>query len=649
MKISRYFTPGQLIGLKKTGDVILPGTDRSPSFSETGSIDVVDRMAAHLTPADLGGLRTVLGAFRWSPRWLIRGVLSLCAHSEKFPDIIGAGLRTLEIGINGAVMSLYYSNLHSPEYTGKAVFDVIGWDARIVTRDSPDVAAETPVDIRYESPSDSDIEAIFHRAREAQHNLQGWPVRKRLEFIDRLRQAILDRQEEILDRVQKDTGKSRTDALTAEIFGTLDHLDYLKKTAVKELADRRVPTPLALMGKKSRIYIEPMGVSLIISPWNYPFYQAIVPITTAFVVGNAVVFKPSGATPLKGLVESLLDDADFRDGWVQVVYGEGGRIGDALIDQRPDKIFFIGSQRVGRHIMKRAAAQLIPVELEMGGKDPMIVFEDADLHRAAAGAVWGAFTNTGQSCTSVEKLYVQESIAKDLTKHIVKATQRLNLGCDPDGSADIGPMTTRAQVAVVAEQIADAEENGAKILTGGHWDRRSADIPPMVITGVTPGMRLETEETFGPVLPIITFRDEDEAVSMANDTDFGLSASVWTNDLVRADRVTRGIVTGNVSINNVMLTEGNHHLPFGGAKQSGIGRYKGAFGYTCFANVKSVLIDKNSSKMEANWFPYTPTKYRLLSDLTRQLYSPGPMSLLRGMITGLKLEHYVKKLGKHGK
>ena len=650
MKISRYFTTSQLIGLQKTGDVILPGTDRSPSFSATGCIDFIDRMAAYLSQADLSGLRMVFSAFRWSPRWLISAVLRLCAHSEKFPGFVGAGLRTLEIGLKGAVMSLYYANLHAPRYTGKPVFDIIGWNARMVIPDTdmPPSAGSDDA-IAYENPTTEDIAAMFARARASQRSLCRWPVKKRLEFIDRLGRIILRRQDEILDRVQQETGKSRTDALTAEIFGTLDHLDYLKKNAVKELADRRVSTPLALMGKKSRIYLEPVGVALIISPWNYPFYQAIVPITTALVVGNAVVYKPSGATPLKGLVESLLEEAGFPAGWVQVVYGEGSRIGDQLIAQRPDKIFFIGSQRVGRHIMEKAAAGLIPVELEMGGKDPMVVFEDADLRRAAAGAVWGAFTNTGQSCTAVEKLYVQETAVDRLTALIVTETEKLKLGRDSDGSADIGPMTTPAQVRVVADQIADAAAKGATLLTGKDWDRSSALIPPMVITNITADMRLETEETFGPVLPIIPFQDEAEAVSMANDTVFGLSASVWTADMARADRVARAIVTGNVSINNVMLTEGNHALPFGGAKQSGIGRYKGAFGFTCFANVKSVLIDKNSSKMEANWFPYTPTKYRLLSDLTRNLYSPGAVSLIRGMITGLKLEHYVKKLGKHGK
>jgi acyl-CoA reductase-like NAD-dependent aldehyde dehydrogenase len=645
MKISKYFSPRQLMGLAKAGDVILPGTRRSPSFSETGCIEYVDRMAAYLSPDDVSDLQTLLTLFRWTPRWAIRRVLALCSRNGRFPGVIGSTLRKLDIGIKGAITSLYYSNLHTDDFTGEPVHDVIGWHPRIATADK-DQSREPSPDINTNDPSGEDIAAIFARARRAQADIHQWPVRKRLEFIDRLRQAILDRKDEILDRVQQDTGKSRVDALTAEIFGTLDHLDYLKKNAVKELSDRRVPTPLALMGKKSRIYYEPLGVALIISPWNYPFYQAIVPITTAFVVGNAVIYKPSGATPLTGLVESLLDDADFHDGWVQVVYGEGGRIGDTLVDQRPDKIFFIGSQRVGRHLMEKAAAHLIPVELEMGGKDPMVVFEDANIQRAAAGAVWGAFTNTGQSCTSVEKLYVQEGIFDDLTARIVEETKRFRLGRDDDGSADIGPMTTASQTAVVARHVADAEAKGAAVLTGGDWDRQSDTIPPIVITGITPDMLLETEETFGPILPIIPFRDEAETVAMANDTVFGLSASVWTNDMDRADRVARAIVTGNVSINNVMLTEGNHALPFGGAKQSGIGRYKGAFGFTCFANVKSVLIDKNSGKMEANWFPYTPEKYRLLDDLTRQLYTPGLLSLLKGMITGLRLEHYVKKLGK---
>ncbi len=647
MKTSRYFTRNQLRGLLKAGDVILPGTEQSPSFSQTGCSEHIDRMAAYLSEDDLSGLRILFSVFRWSPRWLIRILMQLSTHNHVFPGFIGAGLRMLEIGLKGATMSLYYANLTHADYEGKKIFEVIGWNPKIVLRDSdaaPAKSSTPPID--YDNPAPADIAAIYTRARKAQPDIGTWGIAKRLEFISNLREIIINRQAYILDRIQKDTGKSRTDALTAEIFGTLDHLDYLEKRAKKILADRSVPTPFALMGKKSRIYFEPMGTTLIISPWNYPFYQAIVPITLSFAVGNAVIYKPASATPLKGLVEELLAEAGFNRDWVQVVYGPGSQVGDALIDQRPDKIFFIGSQSVGQHIMQRAAEHLIPVELELGGKDPMIVFEDVDLPRAVAGAVWGAFTNTGQSCTSVEKLFVHENIYDRFLEALSRETSRLTLGTDPTGGIDIGPMTTASQVTIIARQVADAKEKGARFLTGTQWDGRSAQIPPMVVDQVTDDMLLSIEEIFGPILPVIPFHNEAQVIEMANADEFGLSASVWSADLGRAERVARAIVTGNVSINNVMLTEGNHALPFGGAKKSGIGRYKGEFGFYCFANIKSVLIDKNSRKMEANWFPYTKRKFSLFTDLTTRIYSRGIFSFLMAAIHGIKLESYVKKIAK---
>ncbi|MGA6925449.1 MAG: aldehyde dehydrogenase family protein [Desulfosarcina sp.] len=646
MKISKYFSQHHLIGLLKAGDVLLPGSPISPSFSRLGCIDHVDRLARYLAPDDLGGLRLLLGLFYYAPAWSIRLLMSACGKQARIPGFAGTLLRSIDIGIKGLAMSLYYANLPGGGYQGKKVFDIIGWDTRLVMpHDDPPLGAVS-TDITFDNPGGADVERIFTRARQAQPEIGSWGVKKRLEFISRLKAVIIARQAYILDRIQADTGKSRTDALTAEIFGTLDHLDYLEKNALKVLADRKVPTPLALMGKKSKIVFEPMGTALIISPWNYPFYQAIVPITLAFVVGNAVIYKPSSATPLKGLVEALLAETGFDPAWVQVVYGPGAELGNRLIDQRPDKIFFIGSQRAGRQIMARAADHLIPVELEMGGKDPMIVFEDANLERAAAGAIWGAFTTTGQSCTSVEKLFVQEAIYEDFREILVRETLKLTQGTDSDGTSDIGPMTTEGQVRVIAEQIKDAREKGARLLTGTTWDGQSPAIPPMVVEAGTDDMLLNREEIFGPVLPIFAFEDETDVIRRANGDEFGLSASVWTADLQRADRVARAIVTGNVSINNVMLTEGNHALPFGGSKKSGIGRYKGEFGFYCFANIKSILVDKNSNRMEANWFPYTRRKFELFTELTTRLYSPGLWSRGKGAVSGLKLEGYVKRLAR---
>ncbi len=642
MTISKYFSQNQLKGLQKAGDVLLPGTDASPSFSSTGCITHMDRMAAFLSQNDLNGLCMVLSLFRWMPRWKIALLFKLCNKSDRMPSFIGAGLRMLEIGIKGAVFSPYYANLTKPGYEGQKVHDAIGWHPKLALR--PDEGIREIKAITCHNPDSADIRSMYDRARKSVKEIREWPVQKRLEFISALKAVILENQEKILDRVQADTGKSRFDAITAEIFGVLDFLDYLEKHAAKFLSDRKVPTPFALMGKSSKVYFEPLGVALLISPWNYPFYQAIVPIAQAFIAGNAVVFKPSSATPLTGLVEELLAKAGFRPGWVQVVYGSGTHIGDALVDAGPDKIFLIGSQAVGRHVMARAAQHLIPVELELGGKDPMVVFDDVHLDRAVAGAVWGAFTTTGQSCTSVERLFIHVNIYDAFKKRLVEETLKLSQKNDHDPDTDIGPMCTGNQVKVIAAQVADAKEKGARFLTGNDWDGKSPFIPPMVIEGVTRDMLMDQEENFGPLLPIYSFSGETEAIDLANDPEYGLSASVWCKDLKKADRVARAIHTGNVSINNVMLTEGNHALPFGGVKKSGFGRYKGEFGFYAFTNIKAVLMDKDSNKMEANWFPYTNKKYQLFSDLTRVLYSPGRISgLVKGAYYGLKLEAYVKK------
>lgn len=488
----------------------------------------------------------------------------------------------------------------------------------------------------------------FKNAHQGKSSLTKLTVKERIAYIQKLRLYILENREELISRIQADTGKSRSDALMSEIFGILDHLAYLEKFAVKVLKDQSVHTPMALMGKKSKIYFEPLGTILIISPWNYPFYQAIVPITAAFVTGNTAVYKPSEFTPLEGLVEEVLSACGFEKNWVQVVYGDG-KTGSELIAQKPDKIFFTGSEKTGKLIMSQAAGLLIPVELELGGKDPMIVFEDANVKRAAAGALWGGLTNLGQSCTSVERIYVQKAIYEDFLSELVRLATQIKQETDEDGDADVGGMTTDFQLKIIAKQLEDAEQQGAKFHLEKKWDGKSRLIPPQVIDGVSHDSLLLNEETFGPLLPLIPFETEEEAVRLANDSEYGLSASVWSKDNKRADRVARQIKTGNVSINNVMLTEGNAALPFGGVKNSGFGRYKGEAGLHSFSNLKSILIDKDSSKFEANWFPYTKEKYKLFTNMTLKLFGKGPFSTLKFILPGLKLEAYSNKVGKSGR
>jgi aldehyde dehydrogenase (NAD+) len=488
----------------------------------------------------------------------------------------------------------------------------------------------------------------FELTRNGQKSLSLIDPKTRTSIIKQLKLKILDEREMIIDRIQQDTGKSRSDALVSEIFGVLDHLAYLEKNGAKLIRDRKVHTPIALMGKRSRIFFEPMGTILIISPWNYPFYQAIVPITAAFICGNTVVYKPSEHTPLTGLIEKILSKSGFKEEWVQIVYGDG-KVGSALIDQKPDKIFFTGSERTGRVIMKQASEHLIPLELELGGKDPMIVFDDVNIQRAAAGALWGGITNLGQSCTSVERIYVQSSVYDDFKKELVRITAAIKQETDNDGDADVGLMTTDFQAKTVNKHLSDAKDKKAELFINKGTGQDPKAIFPEIIDNVPADSLLLTEETFGPVLPLIPFETEDEAIQMANDSPYGLSASVWSKDMKRAERVARAIKTGNVSINNVMLTEGNAALPFGGIKNSGFGRFKGEIGLHSFCNIKSVLIDKDGSKIESNWFPYTKEKYALFSKMTVNLFEGGMINFIKFMFSGLKLEAYSNKVGKKGR
>ncbi|MES2962312.1 MAG: aldehyde dehydrogenase family protein [Bdellovibrionota bacterium] len=613
----------QAKGLQKAGDIMIPGDEVLPSFTRSGSIAAADRIVEFLTESDRAGLKGVAVLFAILPRPFVKGLLWLAANANRLPSFLAPPFRELNLGVKGVVMSLYYSDVSMD----RKIQGALGYDAK--------VAGES---------GDTNVEEAYGRLRAAQSAVRSLSVRDRLDFIRRLREAILAKREWIVDQIQDATGKSRTDALTSEIFGTLDHLLFLEKYAEKHLREKKVPTPPVLMGKKSLVRFEPLGTVLVISPWNYPFYQAIVPITSAFVCGNTVAYKPSEYTPLNGVVEAVLADAGFNEDWIRVFYGAGD-VGSKLIDQKPGKIFFTGSTSTGKKIMAQASRDLIPVELELGGKDPMIVFADANIERAVAGAAWGALTNTGQSCTSVEKIIVEDAIYDDFRDRLVKEVSRLKLGVDRDGGADLGLMTNDMQTKIVADHLVDAEKKGARVLVGSEWDRKSRAIPPLVFDGVTREMKVYREESFGPVLPLLRFKSEAEAIELANDTEYGLSASVWSKDLVRASRVADAIVTGNVSVNNVMITEGNHALPFGGVKNSGFGRFKGEWGLAAFSNVKAIMIEASSKKIEANWYPYTPEKYSKFNDLITAVFgSQGFVGFVKFAIAGLKLESYVAKV-----
>jgi acyl-CoA reductase-like NAD-dependent aldehyde dehydrogenase len=635
------FTGLPLKGIIKAGDIIAPGDDKFPKFSSTPFVQDFKRISDFMVTQDREDLKLLMTVFALLPTPVIKLILIVATQYHHFPEPICGLLRQINMGVRGIILTMYYSGMGE---TGEKILMDIGYKVEINTKVTPDMEMESL--LKESNPllmqKQKTASELMQASRPAHLAISRMSVEERLKFITKLRLVILERQEEITDIIQKETHKARTDIMTSEFFPIFEHLEFLEHEARNALKDEKVATPIAMMGKASKIWYESMGTVLAISPWNYPFYQAIAPITCSFVTGNATIFKPSEITPLKGLVEMVLNAAGFKQDWVQIAYGDG-KVAVDLINERPQKIFFTGSVATGKKIMAQASQFLIPVELELGGKDPMIVFEDANIDRAVKGAVWGAMTNTGQSCTSVERLYVHEQIYPQFREKLIQETKRIKVGIDADGDADMGHMISEKQVMIVAELVKDAISQGAVMLTGQDWDFKSRAIPAILLENTTHAMRINREEIFGPVLPLMSFKNEEDAIRLANDSDFGLSASVWSKDKVLAERVARALVTGNISINNVMVSEGNHALPFGGVKDSGIGRYKGVMGLRNFCNIKSVMVDADSKKIEANWYPYSKTKYSLFSGLTQSLFYGGLKKWVGLVRFGLPLEGHSQK------
>lgn len=500
---------------------------------------------------------------------------------------------------------------------------------------------------RVQEPGVADIQNVYRTARQTFLEVRAMPVQRRVDELGKLQKYILENKESIIDRIVAETGKARTEALFADVFITLDAIAYYRKHAAQILADQIVTTPITLMGKKSKIRLEPVGPVLVISPWNFPFHLGMYPCISAFAAGCSVVFKPSEWTPLKGLFEDIFEKSGFVKNAIQVVYG-GKEIGQKLIEGGPAKIFFTGSTRAGKAIMAQAAKDLIPVELELGGKDPMIVFDDVNVERTVQGAVWGALTNSGQTCTSVERLYVHERIysqfVESLTAEFKKIRSAAINGPGPNqGDLDMGGITAPFQLDIIENHIADAVQKGARVLVGGKRGAAGQSFEPTLLVDVISSMKIASEETFGPILPVMKFRDEAEAIALANHSPYGLSSSVWSGDLARAERVAEKLEAGAVCINNVMSTQANPALPFGGVKASGFGRYHGVDGLFTFCNLKSIMIDPKENKREMHWYPYSAEKYRLFSKLIDELYSGGRLGVIKAALLGMKLDKISQK------
>jgi succinate-semialdehyde dehydrogenase/glutarate-semialdehyde dehydrogenase len=492
----------------------------------------------------------------------------------------------------------------------------------------------------FECASESQVQAAVARARAAQVDWAEIGVRKRIAVVREFQRRLLKKKSEIAEAITEEAGKPVAEALTTEVLVVLDAARFLIDNAYHLLGDEPLPHGnLATKLKRGRLVREPHGVVGIISPWNYPFSIPATETLAALVAGNAVVLKPSEFTSLVALeLESLLHGAGVPPDVFQVVVGDGAT-GAALLHSQIEKLVFTGSVATGKRIAAAAAERLLPVVLELGGKDPMIVLEDADVDVASSAAVWGAFVNTGQACLSVERCYVHRSLYEPFLMACVEKTQRLRVRHGMDHDCDVGPLIHERQLRRVEAQVQDAEARGARVLAGGSRIPELGNnfYRPTVLAGVTQEMRIMCEETFGPVLPVMAFDSDDEAVRLANDSAYGLAASVWTRDPARGESIARRIHAGTVMVNDVISCFGISEAPHGGVKASGIGHTHGRFGLEEMVRVKYLDVDQMPGMKKVWWYGYGPGFARQMEGFLDMQFARSLGEWLRGAASAVSV------------
>jgi len=487
----------------------------------------------------------------------------------------------------------------------------------------------------FECATEVEVQAAVARAKAAQTEWNARGVEARIRILGEFQRKLHERKWEAARVITQEAGKPYVEALLTEIVVVLDSARFLIGNAYRLLRQEDVPHGgLAMKTKSGCLVREPYGVIGIISPWNYPFSIPSTEALAALVAGNAVVVKPSEFTSLCALeLAKLLHEAGVPTDVFQVVIGDG-RSGAALINSAIDKLVFTGSVPTGKRVAQTAAARLLPVVLELGGKDPMLVLDDADLEVTSSGAVWGAFVNAGQACLSVERCYVHRSVHEKFVEACAEKTRKLRVGNGLEPETDVGPLIHERQLRIVESHVDDAKAKGARVVTGGKRlpELGSNFYAPTVLADVTHEMRIMREETFGPVLPVMAFDSDEDAIRLANDSDYGLAASVWTSDRARGNAIAKKIAAGTVMINDVITCFGISEAPHGGVKASGRGRTHGKFGLEEMVCVKYVDAERLPGVKRVWWYGYSEAFARQMEGFVDAMFARGVVARVRGAL-----------------
>jgi len=469
-----------------------------------------------------------------------------------------------------------------------------------------------------------DVAAAIEKARKAQPAWSALGFKARAQYMQKAIKVMMKDTDEIMQTVINETGKAPTEAFIMEVWSAVDSLAYYAKHAEKFLSPQmRKAHGMLGFSKKVRLIYQPLGVVGIISPWNGPLILAMNPGVQALMAGNTVIVKGSEVTPASTqLAEMVFKKAGLPDGVFKVLMGDG-QTGADLVEGGVDKIAFTGSVATGRKVAEACGRQLIPCTMELGGKDAMIVCDDANIERASSGALIGSMMNTGHYCCGTERIYVSESVYDEFVSKVVEKTKQLRQGPEFGDDEDVGAIFWDRQMDIIERHVEDAKQKGATIMAGGQRNPKQKGLyfEPTVMTDVNHDMLIMKEETFGPIICIQKVKDEDEAMQLANDSPYGLSGNIWTKDNDKGLRLAEQMQTGSICLNDFACTYGVPVAPFGGLKDSGVGQVNGKQGLRSYCHAKPIIIDKagHKDKLQAG-YPYDKKKLAGMKKFMRILW-----------------------------